>query len=104
MSRLLPVLLITLLGSGCAPREQAFDCTLVSASSSSDELNMTPTRARFQSISYAFKSEVGALRTYVQKETGRTLEFNPASGLLRINEQDWSCKKYSLDVERKLRD
>lgn len=93
-----------LLGGGCAPREQAFDCAQTGATPSHDELVMTPTSAKFQSIRYAFKSEVGVLRTYVQKETGRTLEFNPASGQLRVGEQGWSCKKYSLDVERKLRD
>lgn len=89
---------------GCAPREQAFDCKTIGTTENSDELVMTPTTARFQSVGYQFRSEQGALRTYAQKETGRILEFNPASGLLRVNQQEWSCKKYSLEVEKKLRD
>lgn len=96
--------LATAVASGCAPREQAFDCLQVGNAAANDELVLTPTNAQFQSVRYAFQNEAGTLRTYTQKETGRTLEFNPASGLLRISAQEWSCKKYSLDVEPKSRD
>ena len=84
--------------SGCAVREQAFDCINQSDSAVSDELVMTPTTARFQSTHYSFLEERGAVRTYRQKETGQVLEFNPASGLLIIRKSRWLCKKYSLDV------
>lgn len=99
---LLTIFAVTIF-AGCAPREQAFDCVQTGANPNHDELVMTPTSARFQSVRYAFKNESGALRTYAQKETGRILEFNPASGLLRANDQDWICKKYSLEVESKSR-
>ena len=95
--------LITAIISGCAPREQAFDCIQAGNPTGNDELVMSPTSARFQSIRYEFRSEQAALRIYGQKETGQILEFNPASGLLRVSAQDWSCKKYSLDIEKKLR-
>ena len=103
MRLLLLTTLTTTIIAGCAPREQAFDCAQTGANPNHDELVMTPTSARFQSVRYAFKNESGALRTYAQKETGQILEFNPASGLLRVNDQDWTCKKYSLDVESKSR-
>jgi hypothetical protein len=89
--------------SGCAVREQAFDCTSRADPTVSNELVMTPTSARFQSIRYGFLEERGALRSYRQKETGRVLEFNPASGSLKLHDSQWQCKKYSLATEPRSR-
>jgi hypothetical protein len=89
--------------SGCAVREQAFDCTSVADNAMSDELVMTPTTARFQSVRYQFLEERGAVRSYRQKETGQVLEFNPASGSLKLSDRQWQCKKYSLATEPKSR-
>ncbi len=92
--------LIITLSNGCAVREHSYDCINVANSEISDELVVTPTSLRFQSVTYRFREERGALRIYDQSETSQRIEFNAASGRLQTSQSLWQCKRYTLDVDR----
>ncbi len=92
--------LVMILSSGCAVREHAYDCMNVANKEISDELVITPTSLRFQSVTYRFREERGALRIYDQSETSQRIEFNAASGRLQTSQSLWQCKRYTLDVDR----
>ncbi len=86
---------------GCAVREHAFDCTNLANKEESDELLMTPTTLRFQSTDYRFIEERGTLRIYAKQNPTERIEFNAASGRLTTERNQWQCKKFTLDVERR---
>ncbi len=92
--------LMMILSNGCAVREHAYDCINVTNKEISDELLITPTSLRFQSITYRFREERGALRIYDQSETNQRVEFNAASGRLQTSQSLWQCKRYTLNVDR----
>jgi hypothetical protein len=91
------ILLLSGIGlGGCAVREQAFDCQGQTAGAPPEEFLMTPTSLRFQSNVYFFTEERVSLRIYTDKESGRTVEFNPSSGLLKLDFAQWVCKRIEL--------
>ncbi len=92
--------LIIILSNGCAVREHAYDCINVANKEISDEMVITPTSLRFQSVTYRFREERGALRIYDQSETHQRVEFNAASGRLQTSQSLWQCKRYTLEVDR----
>jgi hypothetical protein len=94
------VTLMAVLTSGCAVREHAYDCTSVMNKDISDELVITPTSLRFQSVTYQFREEQGAIRVYEKTDKSKQVIFNAASGLLQITTEQWQCKKYTLSVEK----
>jgi hypothetical protein len=83
--------------SGCAVREQAFGCEGLAGATASDEFVMTPTSLRFQSVSYRFTEERSSLRIYTHPESGRNIQFNPASGLLEQESFQWQCKRIGIE-------
>ena len=88
------ILLLSGIGlGGCAVREQAFDCKGQTAGAPPEEFLMTPTSLRFQSNVYFFTEERVNLRIYADKVSGRTVEFNPSSGLLKLDSAQWVCKR-----------
>jgi len=88
------ILLLSGIGlGGCAVREQAFDCKGQTAGAPPEEFLMTPTSLRFQSNVYFFTEERVNLRIYADKVSGRTVEFNPSSGLLKLDSDQWVCKR-----------
>ncbi len=89
------IVLVSLLPA-CAVREQAFDCIKIEQQDNSDELLMTPTSLRFQSQAYRFVEEQGAVRIYENASDQKRIEFNVASGVLRISQNTWRCKKFTL--------
>ena len=95
-----PISIITfglvLMLNGCAVREHAFDCTNLAQRELSDELVMTPTTLKFQSKTYRFREEQGAVRIYEDVSEQKQIEFNVASGVLSVNPDTWQCKKFVL--------
>ena len=88
------ILLLSGIGlGGCAVREQAFDCKGQTAGAPPEEFLMTPTSLRFQSNVYFFTEERVNLRIYADKVSSRTVEFNPSSGLLKLDSDQWVCKR-----------
>ena len=98
MRHLIPTITLglVLMLNGCAVREHAFDCTNLAQRELSDELVMTPTTLKFQSKTYRFREEQGAVRIYEDVSEQKRIEFNVASGVLLVNPDTWQCKKFVL--------
>jgi hypothetical protein len=63
-------------------------------------MKMTPTRLQHDGVSYGFREEAGAWRTYADAQTGIQIRFNPSSGELILGEQRWTCRKYGALLEK----
>jgi hypothetical protein len=81
---------------GCVQRNLEYNCQGLREV----EMKMTPTRLQLEAVSYGFREESGAWRTYADAQTGIQIRFNPSSGQLILDEQRWTCRKYGALLEK----
>jgi hypothetical protein len=90
------VLTVLVTQVGCVQRNLEYNCQGVREV----EMKMTPTRLHLEAVSYGFREESGAWRTYADAQTGIQIRFNPSSGQLILGEQRWTCRKYGALLEK----
>jgi len=89
-------LIVLLTQIGCVQRNLEYNCQGLQET----EMKMTPTRLQLNGVSYSFREEAGAWRTYTGSETGIQIRFNPSSGELILGDQRWTCRKYGTMLEK----
>ena len=90
------VLTVLVTQVGCVQRNLEYNCQGLREV----EMKMTPTRLQLEAVSYGFREESGAWRTYADAQTGIQIRFNPSSGQLILGEQRWTCRKYGALLEK----